>query len=258
LAAMIGPTKRKLESAVIFMAIQYTFQRVEKKYFLTPAQYEMLRPVLEKHTKPDEFGPSTVYSLYCDTDDYGLIRHSEGRPVYKEKLRLRSYGVPGENDSVFLELKKKYKGVVFKRRISLPLHEARTYLETGQHPDGENQIFQEIDWFIRTNRPQPKALIACDRVALVGREDPCLRLTFDRHIRFRRTELDLSLGDRDMQILEPDLILMEVKASGAVPVWLSHLLSQLQIFPTTFSKYGACYKNYLLPTYFERTVNSYV
>lgn len=255
---MIRPTKRKLESAVIFMAIQYTFARMEKKYFLTPQQYRRLLPALEAHTRPDEFGPSTVYSLYCDTEDYGLIRHSEGKPVYKEKLRLRSYGVPGETDSVFLELKKKYKGVVYKRRVSLPLGEARTYLETGQWPGGDSQIFREIDWFILANHPRPKALIACDRTALVGREEPCLRFTFDRRIRWRETDLDLAAGGKEMQVLEPDLILMEVKVPGAVPLWLSHLLSQLQIFPTTFSKYGACYKNYLLPKYFERTVNCYV
>lgn len=240
------------------MAIQYTFARVEKKYFLTPQQYQRLLPALEANTRPDDFGPSTVYSLYCDTDDYGLIRHSEDKPVYKEKLRLRSYGVPGETDSVFLELKKKYKGVVYKRRVSLPLREARAYLETGQCPGGDSQIFREIDWFIRANHPRPKALIACDRTALVGRDEPCLRLTFDRRIRWRETDLDLAAGEKEMQVLEPDLILMEVKAPGAVPLWLSHLLSQLQIFPTTFSKYGACYKNYLLPEYFERTVNCYV
>lgn len=240
------------------MAIQYTFQRVEKKYFLTPQQYRALTDCLSWEMKDDEFGCSTVYSLYYDTAHYDLIRHSAERPVYKEKLRLRSYGIPGEGDNVFLEIKKKFKGVVYKRRISMPLAQARAYLNQGVPPQVNGQIFHEIDWFIRTNHPQPTAMIACDRVALVGRDDPHLRITFDENIRWREIDLDLAAGETGMEPLASDLVLMEIKAPGAVPLWLSHLLSERRIFPVTFSKYGTCYKNYLLPEYFERTVNSYV
>ena len=237
------------------MAVQYTFARVEKKYFLTPAQKQQLLSLLDKYTEEDAFPRSTVYSLYYDTPTFELIRHSAGRPVYKEKLRLRSYGVPGEESPVFLEVKKKCQGVVYKRRIRLPLVEARGYLQQGVPPENEGQIFREIDWFVR-HRPQlrPVALIACDRLALAGCENPNLRITFDEHIRWREEALDLA-EDAPMTPLCPGRILMEIKIPGAAPLWLCRLLSQMQLYPVTFSKYGTCYRDTLLPENFERMAN---
>ena len=41
-----------------------------------------------------------------DTSDFYLIRKSLKRPIYKEKVRLRSYDIPSKNSNVFLEFKK--------------------------------------------------------------------------------------------------------------------------------------------------------
>jgi hypothetical protein len=237
------------------MAVQYTFARVEKKYFLTPAQKQQLLSLLDKYTEDDAFPRSTVYSLYYDTPTFELIRHSAGRPVYKEKLRLRSYDIPAEESPVFLEVKKKCQGVVYKRRIRLPLSEARGYLQQGVPPESGGQIFREIDWFVR-HQPQlrPVALVACDRLALVGCENHDLRITFDEHIRWREEALELA-EDAPMTPLCPGKVLMEIKIPGAAPLWLCHLLSQMQLYPVTFSKYGTCYRDTLLPENFERMAN---
>lgn len=236
------------------MAVQYTFARVEKKYFLTPAQKVMLLSRLDKYMEDDAFPRSTIYSLYYDTPTFELIRLSSSKPVYKEKIRLRSYGLPGEESEVFLEVKKKCRGVVYKRRICLPLREARSYLRQGSAPDGSGQIFREIDWFVHRQSLHPTALIACDRQALVGCENPSLRITFDENIRCREDALDLT-EDAPMTPLCPGRILMEIKIPGAAPLWLCHLLSELRLYPVTFSKYGSCYQQYLLPKNFERTAN---
>jgi SPX domain protein involved in polyphosphate accumulation len=222
---------------------QGVFKRYEQKYLLNPQQFAELKSRLRGRMTEDEYGLYTICNLYLDTDDYTLIRTSIDKPVYKEKIRLRSYGVPSGDDKVFLELKKKYKGVVYKRRVSLKLQDAKKYLINGDPTQSGGQIFREIDWSMRLyHRPEPKVFIAYDRAALFGNEDNNLRITFDSGIRWRDTQLDLSKGDWGETILEPGQTLMEIKIPGTMPLWLSHMLSELGIYMTSFSKYGVCYE----------------
>lgn len=223
-----------------------TFKRYEKKYLLTDEQYETLFAQLEPHIQPDEYPSSTVCSIYYDSEDYRLIRHSLDKPVYKEKLRLRSYGVPGPEDPVFVELKKKYKGIVYKRRVTMPAARAAAWLAGEAEPTEDGQMIREIQWFMDQNRPEPRVLIACDRTAWRSREDPELRITFDRNIRWRQTELDLCAGSDGEALLAGGRVLMEIKIPGAAPLWLAGLLSELALYPTSFSKYGTCYRDYIL------------
>ena len=170
------------------------FKRIEKKYLLSEAQQEALFQRIGAHLRPDEFGRSTVLSLYLDTPDRRIIRNSIEAADYKEKLRLRSYGTAGEDSTVFLELKKKYGGVVYKRRAAMTLKEAERYLRMGLKPF-ESQIMAEIDWAMRLyGRPKAAMLIACEREAWFDEAHPDLRLTFDRNIRCRENELRLDRG----------------------------------------------------------------
>jgi hypothetical protein len=229
---------------------KFTFKRTEKKYLLTAEQYKALWERMSTYLEPDDYPLSTVCSIYYDTDDYSLIRHSIEGPVYKEKLRLRSYNVPGREDPVFVELKKKYKGVVYKRRVQLPEREAAAWLNEGRRPAQDGQMLREIDWFLHSVRPKAKVYLACDRLAWRAKEDPELRITFDRNLRWRQTELDLCAGDEGEPLLPPGDVLMEIKTPAAAPVWLARLLSELMIFPVSFSKYGTCYKEHILSEYF--------
>lgn len=230
---------------------QLSFKRYEKKYLLSREKYLELWSQLESRLMPDQFFQSTVMSLYYDWDDFRLIRSSIEQPVYKEKLRLRSYDVPGEESPVFVELKKKYKGIVYKRRVRMTEREAEDYLSGRAAAPAEDQISREIDWFLKTNPVQPKVLIACDRKAYVGREEPGLRLTFDSSIRWRDTQLRLTEGDHGRELLEDGQVLLEIKMPESAPLWLAELLSSLDIFPRSFSKYGQCYKNQLIEKYFD-------
>ena len=229
---------------------QLTFKRYEKKYLLSRERYEKLFRALEDHIRPDLYFHSVVCSLYYDTDDYALIRHSIEAPVYKEKLRLRSYGVPAPEDTVFVELKKKFKGMVYKRRLAMSARDASAYL-AGEGPPGEcSQMTRELDWFLRENKVSPKAFIACDRYAWVAKEDSELRITFDEDLRWRERDLDLTLGSAGEPLTAPGNVLMEIKIPGTAPLWLAHMLSELSVFPTSFSKYGTCYKDHILGEYF--------
>lgn len=239
------------------LKIQSTFQRFEKKYLLTQAQYAALLDGMSPYLQPDEYGHYTICNIYYDTDNYQLIRASLDKPVYKEKLRMRSYGVPSDGDNVFVELKKKFDGVVYKRRVVMEVSQAVDYLSGAARPHQEGQICHEIDWFLRSYHPSPKAFIAYDREALAGWDDPELRVTFDTNLRWRDSELDLRCGDYGKLLLPKEKILMEIKIPGTAPVWLSHLLSELEVFPASFSKYGTCYQYDLmgqLPEHFKKGV----
>lgn len=223
---------------------QLTFERVEKKYLLTPAQLDALAPMLHRHMQIDQYGRHTICNVYYDTPDYRLIRTSLQKPVYKEKLRLRSYGVPGPGDTVFVELKKKYRGVVYKRRTALELTAAERWL-AGDGPAPEGQIAREIEYFQSLYRTGPAVFLAYDRAAMFGRQDPDLRLTLDENIRWRTDALALSAGDRGSPLSVQGLYLMEVKLPGVMPLWLAHGLAQVGAAPVSFSKYGCCYREFL-------------
>ena len=224
------------------MTIQTVFERTEKKYILTLSQRRRLLEVISRYIKPDEYGESTVCSLYFDTDDSRLIRHSMEKPVYKEKLRLRSYSTPKRDSNVFLELKKKYNGVVYKRRQTLKYTQAMDYIREGVMPN-DSQIMREIDWAMQYYPGiAPKMFIAYDRTAFYSKTDHELRITFDRNVRFRTDNLDLAKGHYGERILDANLCIMEIKALSAMPLWLTQALSDLKIFPGSFSKYGTAYE----------------
>lgn len=228
-----------------------TFKRYESKYLLSPHQYAALWAELESYVEPDEFFKSTVCSVYYDWEDFRLIRSSIEKPVYKEKLRVRSYNVPKPDSPVFVELKKKYDGVVYKRRVQMAAEVAEDYL-AGRCPSPvTGQIGREIDWFMRVNAVSPKVFIASDRQAYVSKENPELRVTFDSSIRWREDRLSLVAGDFGQELLKDGQVLMELKIPDAAPVWLADMLSRLGIFPQGFSKYGQCYKNELIYKHFD-------
>jgi len=227
-------------------AEQAVFERHEKKYILSHSQYQLLRSVLKEHMEEDEFGLYSICSLYYDTDDYELIRHCNNKPVYKEKLRLRSYGVPNQDQIVYIELKKKYQGITYKRRMPLSFREAWRYLNHGIKPETKGQILNEIDWFIHRNSIKPVILLCYDRIALFGKENNEFRITFDFNIRWREDNLNMSKGSYGTPLIEKGSILMEVKTPGALPYWFSAILSELKMYPNSFSKYGNVYQNYLL------------
>ncbi|HKM22546.1 MAG TPA: polyphosphate polymerase domain-containing protein [Lachnospiraceae bacterium] len=225
--------------------VQHVFERYEKKYLLNRAQYENLLVFLKQYMKQDQYGLHTICNIYYDTASYDLIRHSLEKPIYKEKFRVRSYGRADKTRPVFLELKKKYKGVVYKRRVAMTFAEAEAYLLQNKSPKNPEQILREIDWFLNLNDVAPKIFIAYDRIALFCETNPNLRITFDHNIRFRDYDLDLSKGTYGRELIDKKMYLMELKIEHAVPLWLSNYLTKEQIYPTSFSKYGTCYKEYL-------------
>ncbi len=222
------------------------FQRIEVKYLLDDRQYTELRKRLEGMAAVDSYGQTSILNIYFDTPDYKLIERSLEKPKYKEKLRLRTYGTADDNTNAFIEIKKKYAGVVYKRRISMPYAKAIDYLVNGGKPEKESQISKEIDYFLQYYKGiKPAMAISYDRIAMAGIEDPDLRITFDTNIRWRTDNLSLSQGNVGKDILLPGQHLMELKIAGAMSIELAKILDELNIRQTSFSKYGRGYLEYM-------------
>lgn len=247
------------------MAIQQVFKRVEKKYLVDSEQYDELMTVLTLHMNNDEYGLHTICNVYFDNINNDLIRVSIGKPAYKEKFRVRSYGIPSSDDTIFLEIKKKACGVVYKRRIPFKLREATEILNKINESDkmsgiivgidsnnstypvfddiSNRQIMHEIEYIIKHYNLIPDTYVAYDRVALYGIDEPDLRITFDRNIRTRKDRLSLEAGDYGELILEDGKYIMEIKTNGSMPLWLAKKICEMELFPFSFSKIGTAYMN---------------
>ena len=225
---------------------QSVFNRYEKKYILPKEIYFELRERIKDKMIEDEYGLSTICNIYYDTYNKELIRKSIDKPIYKEKLRIRSYGVPKDDSKVFVEIKKKYNKVVNKRRICLKLNDAYNLVENNILPeikdDYQNkQILSELQFFLKQYSLEKSIYLAYDRIAM-----KCLtedfRLTFDSNIRSRYVDMELEKGDEGNLLLPPNYYLMETKVMGTTPIWFSKIISDLAIYPTSFSKYGNFYR----------------
>ena len=237
-------------------------KRHENKYLVDGPTCLKLQERISQSTDLDEYNKQsdyyTISNLYYDTDDNNLIRTSISKPKYKEKLRLRAYGVPAEGDRVFLEIKKKYDDIVNKRRTAFKLEEAYGFIATGCVAPKEymnSQVLAELEFFVSLHRPTPKLYLAYDRRAYIGENN--LRITFDTNIRTRRYDLRLEKGDYGESLIDDDMWLFEIKASGAIPLWLTQLLSENKVYRQSFSKYGVEYKKYLLMEGAEECLNPF-
>lgn len=221
------------------------FRRVEEKYLINKDQYEKLLKCIDNHIEKDEYFESTICNIYFDTIKNDLLIYSIDKPVYKMKIRLRSYGIPTKNDDVFLEVKLKHKDIVGKRRVKLKLSDFYKYINKGIY-DSNNQIMKELDYFFQYYKLQPSYYLAYDRKSYRGIEEEQLRITFDTNLRSRKEDLKLELGDAGKKYFKEEKYIMEIKTLDAMPLWLVRTLSELKIFPISFSKIGNIYRKDLI------------
>ena len=245
--------------------IQQVFRRREEKYILSQEQYQNLIDVIEPYLEKDKYFVGTNCSVYFDTPEWLLAIRSLEKPIYKEKVRVRSYGTPTIDDLVFFEIKKKYNGIGSKRRVPVKLRDFYDFIEhknikksqaiSRKRPKKATkprayqgiatdnpQIAAEIDYCFSRYELQPALFIAYDRLSYFEKGKPLFRITFDQNIRYRTTDLRLDYGDTGELYFENGEIVMEVKAINAYPLWFVHAISRLKIYPASFSKYGRIIK----------------
>ena len=228
--------------------------RYELKYVLSKEQVNSLVDALEGHMKVDKYGKTTIASLYYDTIDSRLIRTSLEKPKFKEKIRLRSYGMADDSKTVFLELKRKAYGVVYKRRVETKVKDAIDFFNHKVDIVTEGQIAKEITYF-RDYYGEliPSCLIIYDRVAY-EEENGNLRLTIDYNPRYRIDNLRLDYSMEGIPLLKDGEAILEIKIQDSIPLWLSHILDENKIFINGFSKYGKAYEKQILEAK-ERGIN---
>lgn len=225
------------------MDAQMVFKRYEIKYLIDRKQKEKVLRAMEPYMELDQYGRSMIRNIYYDTDNYRLVRTSLEKPVYKEKLRVRSYGEVKPEDAVFVELKKKYDSVVYKRRISIAQAQAAKYLAGTAPAPVHTHITEEIDYFLQFYQTlAPKVFLSYEREAFFTREPGEFRVTFDENILFREKDLSLGCGVYGEALLEPGQTLMEIKTPGGIPLWMVKVLTEEKIHKTSFSKYGSAYQ----------------
>ncbi|MBQ6314880.1 MAG: polyphosphate polymerase domain-containing protein [Mogibacterium sp.] len=260
------------------MAYQKVFKRYELKYMLTQDQKERILKAMEPYMMLDKFGRSTIRNIYFDTDDYILARHSIAKPDYKEKLRIRSYSRVEGNDKVFVELKRKFDHVVYKRRIALPETDAMAWTTGARRmtslndlaadaagtaagsirpviEDNTPQLSDEINYFLDYYKDlKPAVFLSYDREAYKMRKGASdadggsdFRVTFDENILCRDYDLSLRSDVYGTPVLQQGKVLMELKCSGVIPLWMVKVLSEEKVYKTSFSKYGTAYTNIILP-----------
>ena len=234
------------------MSYQNIFKRYEVKYLITKEEKKALIKIMDEYMMSDEYGESCISNIYFDTPDKLLIRRSLEKPCYKEKLRMRSYGIVNSNEKVFIEIKKKYKDIVYKRRMGLEEKTAMKYMIDHIPLLNQTQISKEIDYLMYAYRNmEPSVFIAYNRQAFFSKSDKNFRMTFDENIFIRDYDLALNLGIYGERILHEDRVILEVKTVLGLPKWLLDFLSENLIYKTSFSKYGNAYTSIILPKTLE-------
>ena len=228
-----------------------TFVRKEKKYLITAEQRDTLLKILPQYMVFDRYCQNgnmyTVNNVYFDTATFNIIRNSVSKPAYKSKIRMRSYVTEAQDSElVFLEMKKKITGIVNKRRIVGKLIEVETFVKTGIKPENissqQNQVFNEIAYALEVEKSKPAVYLTYKRIALFAKNDSNVRVTIDEDILARTTDVSLRSKRYGDEVLPEGYYLMEIKVNGSFPLWLAHVLTDLNIHPTSFSKYGKFYE----------------
>ena len=217
-------------------------QRVEWKYILNAEQTDFFCERLKGHMEPDAYGLTTIQSLYYDTPDRRLVRTSIEKPEFKEKIRLRAYGRATDASPVFLELKRKAFGIVYKRRVQATVPEVKRFFAGEPVLDEDGQIDREMIYFRDYYKKlEPACMILYDRTAYYE-PDGDLRLTIDRNPRYRTDALSFDHAPVGIPLLAPGDTILEIKVQDTIPLWLVRILSEGNIKRGSISKYGEAYR----------------
>ena len=213
------------------------FARVEQKYILDNNQYKKMQQLIDNYFLKDIYYESKISNIYFDNKNNDLLINSIEKPLFKKKIRVRSYG---EKDTMYFEIKEKYKGTVYKRRVKLSKQEFDNYLNDGIIPS-DKQIMKEIDYYVKYYKLEPYMYLAYDRLSYYSIEDSEFRITFDRDLRYRYDNLSLDIDKDNMNYFKDKKYIMEVKSLNSLPLWFVKFLSENKIYPQSFSKIGSIY-----------------
>lgn len=220
------------------------FSRRELKFLLPFETYKALANDMMPYMRYDKFGDGfgryNIVSLYFDTPQKTIYYETRNKLLFRQKLRLRVYDEADLNSTAFLEVKQKFKNVVNKRRTLVPLQSAYDYIYQNQSIADQvsnPQILKEIDHFKQLYNLHPEIVVSYDRQAFHGLYDPDLRVTYDYNLLCRNDDLHIENGPQGENFVDPNLVVMEVKITNSVPLWLTELLSDYGLQKQGVSKF---------------------
>ena len=215
--------------------------RYEQKYLLSKEEYNNLINLIENYLVKDKYFMETIYNIYFDNDQFELINRSIEKPIYKEKMRMRSYYKTDNDTNIFLEIKKKYADTSNKRRVIISYKDYLDYINKGIIPECDKQIMSEIDYCFKNYKLKPKIKLVYDRLAYNLKNNDSFRITFDTNVRYNLNNFDFNNED-DITFMN-DGYIMEIKTFNGIPLWFNKVLNNLNIYPTSYSKVGKIYNN---------------
>lgn len=215
--------------------------RYEQKYLLTKDNFNYLINLIDDYLVKDKYFKETIYNVYFDNDYFEIINRSIDKPIYKEKIRMRSYYKTDNDTNIFLEIKKKYDDTSNKRRVIISYKDYLDYINKNIIPNCDKQIMSEIDYCFKKYKLKPKIKLVYDRFAYNLKDDDSFRITFDTNVRYNLNEMDYNIED-DVMFMN-DKYIMEIKTFNGIPLWLNKILNKLNIYPTSYSKVGKVYES---------------
>ncbi|TFD97092.1 polyphosphate polymerase domain-containing protein [Jeotgalibacillus sp. R-1-5s-1] len=229
------------------MAIEI-FNRFELKYLISIDEYYEMRSKLLERMTFDSYGNNdgkyNIISLYFDSAERGIYYETKNKLSFRQKLRLRVYDRTSIEDQAFFEIKQKFKNVVNKRRTVLSLNDAYKLIKNKPNifskelpPASNTQILKEVIHFRNQYELEPDIIVSYDRQAFVGVNEPDLRVTFDYNLMTRDYDLRLENGPYGHHFIHPDLVVLEIKVSNSVPLWLSNIVSEMNLSRKSVSKF---------------------
>lgn len=226
------------------------FNRFELKYLLPIEHAGEFKKAIKSFLHVDSFGEEGQYaltSLYYDTPDHRFYWEKIDGIKVRRKLRIRHYETRDAitpETPVFVEIKKRIDRVIIKKRAKMPYKDAVNLCNEGIMPakfdPKDKKTLEEVQSMFHTYPLRPTLITSYFRHALIGTHyDLGLRVTFDTNIRFRDHDLDLTSKNRGKFIIPPNIALMEIKANGAIPYWLTEMIGAHNIRLIRVSKYCA-------------------
>ena len=258
----------------------YGRTRITSLYLDTPERSMIARsvekPLYREKLRLRAYGDAAGVALMGAFGAGPIVREPGGLPLSDGEVETRvasGLQVPGAALAlpVFFGIKKKFKGIVYKRRLALTLPAALAFVSGLPYEQAcarwplsdaalaaaalspvTRQIARELEMAMDRWLPLvPSMGIACDRVAWAYRPemfqeregdelfDSELRITFDDCLEY----LDRHRFRSPWRpIIESSESVMEIKSAGPYPPWLVEVLSAERIYPASFTKYGNAYQ----------------
>jgi hypothetical protein len=221
--------------------------RYELKYRTNESVAQAITQFVKPHLHLDHYCKSQpnrsypIVSLYLDSRDLALCWQSLEGQKNRFKLRIRSY----TDDPAyprFLEIKRRMNSIILKSRARIRHADVAGLIcgapisQDGSSADEQTQ--QQFRLYQDMIGARPVTLVRYMRQAYEGDTENRVRVTFDRELAFKASSRpEVTLDGGQWRYYPGNSVILEIKFTGAFPVWLSQMVRCYNLQQQSFSKY---------------------